>query len=109
VRAYRFITKISDNGTIRIPNNPTLFDKEVEIIILPKPKQDRGKMKASDFIDKWAGFLVENDTKRQRFFKPQYKNLYSNRIRKNKKIIPSNRCGDRAQGHTSAGRRSDSF
>lgn len=67
MRAYRFITKISDDGTIRIPNNPTLFDKEVEIIILPKPMQKKKKMKASDFIEKWAGFLVDSDTDKSKF------------------------------------------
>ena len=67
MRTYRFITKISDKGAIQIPDNPSLFGKEVEIIILPKPKQGKEKMKASDFIDKWAGFLLDNDTDKSKF------------------------------------------
>lgn len=46
MKAYRFITKISEKGTIQLPNYPNLFDKEFEIIILPKQKSKGGKMKA---------------------------------------------------------------
>lgn len=67
MKAYRFITKISDSGTIQIPYDPTLFDKEVEVIILPQPKPEEKKMKAIEFIDKWAGFLVDSDTDKSKF------------------------------------------
>lgn len=67
MKAYRFITKVSDTGTIQIPYNPNLFNKEVEIIILPKSKPEKEKMKAKEFIDKWAGFLVDKDTDKSKF------------------------------------------
>lgn len=46
MKVYRFITKVSDTGTIQIPYNLTLFNTEVEIIILPKPNPEKVKMKA---------------------------------------------------------------
>jgi len=42
--AYKFITRISSNGTLQIPISPGLYGKEVEIIIVPnldKPKPNR--------------------------------------------------------------------
>lgn len=67
MKAYRFITRVTNTGTIQIPYNPTLYDKEVEIIILPKQRTERGKMKATEFVDKWAGFLVDNETDKSKF------------------------------------------
>lgn len=49
-------------GIIQIPYNPTLFDKEVEIIIVPKSEPAKGKMKVTEFVEKWAGFLSNNNT-----------------------------------------------
>jgi len=65
--AYRFITKVSDSGTIQIPYNPSLFDKEVEIIILPKADPEKKKMKAAEFVEKWAGFLTDRDPDKSKF------------------------------------------
>jgi hypothetical protein len=63
MRAYKFETKILENGTIHIPLNPSLYDKEVEIFIVPKTKPVKKKIhKASDFVNKWAGFLTNSDT-----------------------------------------------
>lgn len=57
MRAYKFITKISKNGMIKIPFNPALYNKEVEIIIVPKMTKHIKGLKATDFVSKWAGFL----------------------------------------------------
>ena len=62
MKVYKFITKISGNGTIQIPYSPSLFDKEVEIIIVPKPMTKNNESKATDFVKKWAGFLTNTDT-----------------------------------------------
>jgi hypothetical protein len=67
MKAYRFFTKISNSGTIQLPNNPDLFDQEVEIIVLPKKKNTKVPMKASDFVNKWAGFLEGTDIENQKF------------------------------------------
>ena len=36
MQAYKFNTRISESGIISIPNEPLLFDKEVEVIVIPK-------------------------------------------------------------------------
>ena len=40
MQAYRFNTRVSDKGIISLPYEPMLFDKEVEIIVLTKPKDN---------------------------------------------------------------------
>ena len=57
MQAYKFETRISKTGQIQLPLNPQLFNKEVEIIILPKQKPKASKRMAANFINKWAGFL----------------------------------------------------
>ena len=66
MKAYRFITTISNKGTIQLTENPALFGQEVELIILPKSKKKsetdtKKKMTALEFVNKWAGFLKDED------------------------------------------------
>lgn len=61
MKAYRYTTKISDKGTIQVALDPSLFNQEVELIVLPKSKSKIKNSKASDFVKKWAGFLKNND------------------------------------------------
>lgn len=61
MQAFKFETRISKTGQIKLPLNNQLFDKEVEIIIVPKQKVKSPKLKVSDFIDKWSGFLTNLD------------------------------------------------
>jgi len=35
-QAYKFDTRISDRGTISLPYEAMLFDKDVEVIVIPK-------------------------------------------------------------------------
>ncbi len=67
MQAYRFETRITKNGLIQIPLSNQLFDKEVEIIILPKQKQKTVKLSSSDFVTKWTGFLKNSDTDNLKF------------------------------------------
>ena len=68
MKAYKFDTKISENGAIQLPLNPNLYNKEVEIIIVPKTKSEKKKIhKASDFVNKWAGFLTNSETDNSKF------------------------------------------
>jgi hypothetical protein len=62
MQAYRFETRITKNGLIQIPLSNQLFDKEVEIIILPKQKQKTIRLSSSDFVTKWTGFLKNSNT-----------------------------------------------
>ena len=56
MQAYKFETKISKTGQIKLTLQNHLFNKEVEIIIVPKA-QFQISENNSEFIDKWAGFL----------------------------------------------------
>jgi hypothetical protein len=62
MQAYRFETRITKNGLIKIPLSNHLFDKEVEIIIFPKQHQKTVKLSSSDFVTKWTGFLKNSNT-----------------------------------------------
>lgn len=67
MRTYKFTTKISDNGTIKLPDNPDLFDKEVEIVIFTKPSKKSKQPKATEFVKKWAGFLLNVDPDKSKY------------------------------------------
>ena len=67
MQAYRFETRITKNGLIQIPLSNQLFDKEVEIIILPKQKQKTVRLSASDFVTKWTGFLKNSNSDELKF------------------------------------------
>jgi hypothetical protein len=57
MQTYEFDTKISEKGTISLPIEPQLFNMDVKIIIVPKPKPiQRKKTSALDnFLEKWSG------------------------------------------------------
>jgi hypothetical protein len=59
MQAYKFDTTISKEGTITIPFEPVLFNRDAEVIIIPKKKTIRNKKKysASDFLKDWTGIL----------------------------------------------------
>ena len=75
MQAYKYDTKISKTGQIKLPLSNQLYDKEVEIIIVPKQEIRSNQMKASDFIDKWTGFLSNADTDdfKYRYLTDKYK------------------------------------
>ena len=62
MKAYRFEAKISETGTIQIPFTPDLYNLEVEVIILPKTEKNLKATSAKEFVDKWSGFLVNENT-----------------------------------------------
>lgn len=62
MQAYKFETRISKTGQIKLPLSNQLFDKEVEIIIVPKQEVKSSKLSIADFVDKWSGFLSNTNT-----------------------------------------------
>ncbi len=75
MKAYKFDTKVNQNGTIKIPYKHSLAGKKVEVIIVPKTDSKRENFSAKDFIDKWGGFLSsgkQNDPKYQ-YLSKKYK------------------------------------
>jgi hypothetical protein len=67
METYRFKTKISKSGIIRIPGKFPLHDKEVEVTLVPKETKSRRKDKAKNFVDEWAGFLQSTNTDNSRY------------------------------------------
>jgi hypothetical protein len=67
MRAFKFDTKISKDGTILLPYTPSLFNMEVEIIIVPKTEKKKKKQTGREFVKKWAGFLNSTDTDSSKF------------------------------------------
>lgn len=63
----RFKTRISKEGTIQIPLNTSLRNKEVEVILFPQQKKLKRSKKAHEFVEKWAGFLTPLDSEDSRF------------------------------------------
>jgi hypothetical protein len=58
MQPYKFDTCISKDGVITLPFEPALFNREVEIIIMPKVsvrKTNKKKITMSDFLEKWSG------------------------------------------------------
>ncbi len=61
MEAYKFLTRISKNGSVKLPPTPELFDRDVEIIILPLKRESSKKQPAKKFVEKWAG-TIESDS-----------------------------------------------
>jgi len=61
MRPYKFSTKVSSKGTIKIPFSKKLIGKDVEVTIRPKSNNKETDISASNFIKKWAGFLQSKD------------------------------------------------
>jgi hypothetical protein len=61
MRIFKFDTRVSSTGTIQIPYTPSLFEKEVELIIVPKSRKKTKSSSGKSFVKKWAGFLKDSD------------------------------------------------
>jgi len=62
MQAYKFDTRISERGIISLPYEPKLFNTDVEVIILSKPKkklkeEKEEKYTAKDFLEEFSGCL----------------------------------------------------
>ena len=75
MRIFKFNTKVSSNGTIQIPFIPSLFDKEVELIIVPKSIKKDKINSGKNFVEKWAGFLKDDnlDLLKNNYLSEKYK------------------------------------
>ena len=58
LQAFKFDTRILENGIIKIPDLENFVNKDIEVVVLLKPTQPaRKKITAEEFITKWAGFI----------------------------------------------------
>lgn len=72
MQAYKFDTRITKDGTISLPFVPMLFDREVEVIIVPKTgvRASKYKISPTEFVRKWSGVMKdmpENDADDPRY------------------------------------------
>ena len=67
MQAYKFETTVSSDGTIHIPEATALFNQDVELIILPKTSKKVPTASARAFVEKWAGFLNDEDTDKSKY------------------------------------------
>jgi len=60
MNAYKFITRVSDAGTITLPYDSHLCNTDVEIFVVPVNRNEsteKSRFSASDFIRKWRGCI----------------------------------------------------
>ncbi len=68
MQTFRFSTKVSNRGTIKLPSHSKLDNKEVEVIIVTKEYVAKDKNLTPElFIEKWAGFLSNQNTDVSKF------------------------------------------
>lgn len=67
MKTLRFRAKVSKSGTIQLPSDASLNDKEVDVIIVPKTKRIGKTMRATEFVEKWKGFLYPIDSNDSKF------------------------------------------
>lgn len=67
MKTLRFRAKVSKSGTIQLPSDASLNDKEVDVIIVPKTKRIGKTMRATEFVEKWKGFLYPMDSNDSKF------------------------------------------
>lgn len=67
MKTLRFRTKVSKSGTIQLPRDASLNEKEVDVIIMPKTQRIAKAMRAMEFVEKWKGFLYPMDSNDSKF------------------------------------------
>jgi hypothetical protein len=75
MKTVRFRTRVSKLGTIQVPSDYLLVNKEVDVIIVSKTRRTSKKMKASEFVNKWTGVLfpMENEDPKSDYLMEKYK------------------------------------
>ena len=71
---YKFRAKVSENGTIVVPDGFDVKNKEVEVILLDEATQDAPKKSMKEFLDKYVGILkgVDADQAKWEYLKGKH-------------------------------------
>lgn len=71
---YKFKAKVSENGTILVPDGFDIKNKEVEVIILDEATQGTPKKSMKEFLDKYSGILkgVDPDQAKWEYLKEKH-------------------------------------
>ena len=67
MNTFKFVARVSEQGTIQIPEGPTLTGEEVEVVIRPKTQTSNSAVTATEFIEKRSGFLTEENTDQSKY------------------------------------------
>ncbi|GGH17554.1 hypothetical protein [Pedobacter zeae] len=67
MEAYKFKAKVSENGTIIVPEGFDVKNKEVEVIILDEVIQHTPKKSMKEFLDKFSGVLEGIDPDKAKY------------------------------------------
>lgn len=67
MKELRFTTRISETGNIQVPFDNSLYDREVVVILKPRIRKLRKELSATEFINKWAGFLQTENTDKSKY------------------------------------------
>ena len=63
MQAYKFNTRVSEEGVILLSSESKLFNTDVEVIILPKCEKktnpEEKEYTAMDFLRDWTGILAD--------------------------------------------------
>ncbi len=80
MQAYKFETKVQENGIIQIPEIARLAHQQVEVFVVVRPdiEQETGKRQTvKSFLDKWQGFLkgFDPDELKSQYLQEKYKDF----------------------------------
>lgn len=67
MEAYKFKTKVSENGTIIIPESFGVKNKEVEVIILDEVTRSEQRKSMRSFLEKYSGILKDVDPDKEKW------------------------------------------
>jgi hypothetical protein len=67
MEAYKFKTKVSENGTISVPEGFDVKNKEVEVIILNEATKNTPKKNMKEFLEKFSGILEGIDPDKAKY------------------------------------------
>ncbi|KIA92193.1 hypothetical protein OC25_18090 [Pedobacter kyungheensis] len=67
MEAYKFKTKVSEDGTISVPEGFDVKNKEVEVIILNETTKNTPKKNMREFLDKFSGILEGIDPDKAKY------------------------------------------
>ena len=63
---FRYMTQVSENGTISLPKMTSLASQQVEVTIRPAPEEKEKNLPqlVDEFIENWGGILQGHDPER---------------------------------------------
>ena len=77
MEAYKFETKVLENGIIKVPQFEKYTNREIEVFVVFKPQKIKKEQKISvdEFLENWTGFAkgIDPDTEKFNYLMEKYK------------------------------------